>query len=138
MKIHIWVPDYESGIGGIQTLSRFIVRALRDCLPDARLHVFAKNDASVPNRHNEPATEVSPMGWWSSSQRTAAFTLKLLRCAWHERPDLIITTHVNFAPVAHLLQKLLGIPFVALGNGIEVWDISSRPVRRALRTANSL
>src|SRR6266446_7347568 len=113
MTIHIWVPDYESGIGGIQTLSRFIVRALRDRLPNSNLHVFAKNDTSVSNRPDEPATKVAPLGWWSPSQRTTAFTLKLLQCAWRERPDLIVTTHVNFAPVAHLLQKLLRIPFVA-------------------------
>ncbi len=138
MTIHIWVPDYESGIGGIQTLSRFIVRAVKDCFPDASLHVFAKNDASVPNRDNELATEVSPMGWWSPSQRTTAFALKLLRCAWYERPDLIITTHVNFAPVARWLQKLFGIPFLAIGHGVEVWDIPSEQVKRALRAANRL
>jgi glycosyltransferase involved in cell wall biosynthesis len=138
MTVHVWVPDYESGAGGIQTLSRFIVRALRDCLPNAKLNVFAKNDTSTPDRNEEPATEVFPSGWWSPSQRTAAFTLKLLRYAWRDRPDLIITTHVNFAPVAHWLQKLLKIPFLAIGHGVEVWEIQSEPVKRALVAANRL
>ncbi len=138
MTVHVWVPDYESGIGGIQTLSRFVVRALRDCLPNVRLHVFAKNDTSAADLDDEPATEVSPLGWWSPSQRTAAFTLKLLLCAWRERPDLIITTHVNFAPVAGWLQKLLKIPFLAIGHGVEVWEIQSEPVKRALVAANQL
>ena len=138
MTLHIWVPDYESGAGGIQTLSRFIVRALRDCLPNAKLSVFAKNDTSTPDRNEESATEVFPSGWWSPSQRTAAFTLKLLRYAWRDRPDLIITTHVNFAPVAHWLQKLLKIPFLAIGHGVEVWEIQSEPVKRALVAANRL
>jgi glycosyltransferase involved in cell wall biosynthesis len=138
MTVHVWVPDYGSGIGGIQTFSRFIVRALRDCLPTANLHVFAKNDTAHSDPNDQPGTKVSPSGWWNPSQRTAAFTLKLLRSAWYEHPDLIITTHVNFAPVAHSVQRLFRIPFIAIGNGIEVWNISSRPVRRALRATDSL
>jgi glycosyltransferase involved in cell wall biosynthesis len=138
MKIHIWVPEYELGLGGIQALSRFIVRAARDCFPSADLTVLAKNDASFPDRAGEAATRVDIAGYWNPSLRTIAFTCKLLRAAWRERPDLILTTHVNFAPVAHVLQKVLQIPFVALGNGIEVWSISSRPVRQALRAADML
>ena len=46
MKIHVWVPDYASAIGGIQTFSRFIVRGLRDVLPGAEIAVFSKNDTS--------------------------------------------------------------------------------------------
>jgi glycosyltransferase involved in cell wall biosynthesis len=138
MKIHVWVPDYVSSMGGVQTLSRFLVRALRECLPDADLTVFSKNDRSVPDSAENSATRFSTVGWWALPQRTAAFTVELFRCAMRERPDLIITTHVNFAPVAHWLQKLFGIPFIALGNGIEVWEIPSAHLRRALRSADKL
>ncbi len=34
-------------MGGIQTLSRFLVRALRECFPEAAISVFVKNDHSL-------------------------------------------------------------------------------------------
>ena len=138
MKVHVWMPDYVSAMGGIQALSRFLVRALRECLPDAEIVVFTKNDRSVPDPEENTVTRFSTVGWWAPSQRTAAFTVELLRCAVRERPDLIITTHVNFTPIAHWLKKSFKIPFIALGHGVEVWQIQSIRVRRALRSADRL
>src|SRR5437667_5333269 len=100
MKVHVWVPDYVSASGGIQALSRFLVRALRECLPDAEIVIFSKNDRSLPDPEDNTVIQFSTVGWWAPSQRTAAFTVELLRCAVRERPDLIITTHVNFTPIA--------------------------------------
>jgi glycosyltransferase involved in cell wall biosynthesis len=138
MKIHIWVPDYASSKGGIQVLSQFLVRALHDCWPKAQLRVIAKNDASFPEATERGLAEFSTVGWWSGSQRTIAFIMELGRHAARERPNLIITTHVNFAPAAHWVQKLFGIPFMAVGNGIDVWEIPRKQVRRALRRASKL
>ena len=138
MKVHVWVPDYVSASGGIQALSRFLVRALRECLPDARIAVISKNDQSVPDPEENAVTQFSTVGWWAPSQRTAALTIDLLRRAVGDRPDLIIATHANFSPIAHWLQKSLKIPFIVIGHGIEVWQIHSSQVRRALRSADQL
>jgi len=138
MKVHVWMPDYVSAMGGIQALSRFLVRARGECLPDAEIVVLTKNDRSVPDPEENTVTRFSTVGWWAPSQRTAAFTVELLRCAGRERPDLIITTHVNFTPIAHWLKKLFKIPFIAIGHGVEVWQIQSIRVRRALRSADRL
>ncbi len=138
MKIHLWVPDYASAIGGIQTFSRLITRGIRDLFPDARLTVVSKNDTSYPAHEINVATKFVPLGWWPGALRTSAFSSELFRLGAIERPDLIFTTHVNFSPVAHALQKLFGIPFIALGNGIEVWDIKKASLKAALRAANQL
>src|SRR5947207_5466538 len=138
MKIHVWVPDYASAIGGIQTFSRFIVRGLRDVLPGAEIAVFSKNDTSYPDPESDPADKFTPMGWWSPKLRTTEFAWKLFRSAAWEHPDFIVTTHVNFAPVAHWLQKLFRIPFLAVGHGVEVWEIGNQRVRNALRAADRL
>lgn len=138
MKIHVWVPDYASAIGGIQTFSRFLVRALRDIFPDARIAVFSKNDTSYPDPASDPSNDFTLLGWWPSRLRTAAFAMELFRRAAKERPDLIITTHVNFAPVARSLKKLFRVPYIAVGHGVEVWDISNRPVFHALCDATRL
>ena len=138
MKIHVWVPDYASAIGGIQTFSRFIVRGLRDVLAGAEIAVFSKNDTSYPDPESDPADKFTPMGWWSPKLRTTEFAWKLFRSAAWEHPDFIVTTHVNFAPVAHWLQKLFRIPFLAVGHGVEVWEIGNQRVRNALRAADRL
>jgi glycosyltransferase involved in cell wall biosynthesis len=138
MKVHVWVPSYVSGTGGIQALSRFLVPALHECLPDARITVIAKDDQSIPDPEENTVAQFSTVGWWAPSQRTAAFTVELLSWAIRERPDVIITAHVNFAPIAHWLKKSLKIPFIAIGHGIEVWQIRSSRVRRELRSADRL
>jgi glycosyltransferase involved in cell wall biosynthesis len=61
-----------------------------------------------------------------------------MRRAVKERPELIVTTHANFAPVAHSMKSLLGIPCVAIGHGIEVWDLKPGAVWRALRAATAI
>ena len=138
MKIHVWVPEYASGIGGIQTFSRFMVRALRDLFPNANIVVLSKNDASYPNRSDDVTDSFRAFGWWTPRLRTVAFASQLFQQAARERPDFIITTHVNFAPVAHQVQKIFGIPFLAVGHGIEVWEIPKHSVRNALRSATCL
>ena len=138
MKIHVWVPEYASGIGGIQTFSRFMVRALRNLFPNSNIAVLSKNDASYPNRADDVADSFRGFGWWAPRLRTVAFASQLFQQAARERPDFIITTHVNFAPVAHQVQKIFGIPFLAVGHGIEVWEIPKRSVRNALRSATCL
>src|SRR5437764_8828003 len=106
MKIHVWVPDYASAIGGIQTFSRFIVRALRDVFPDSEIAVFSKNDTSYPDPASDPADSFTPMGWWTPKLRTLEFAWKLFQSAAKERPDVVVTTHVNLVLGDHVLQKL--------------------------------
>src|ERR1051325_2141107 len=138
MKIHVWVPDYTSGTGGIQAFSRFVVRGLRDLFPDGDIAVLSKNDASYPSRADDVMDNFRASGWWTSPLRTIAFASRLLREAIRERPDFIIMTHVNFAPVAYYVQRTIGIPFLAVGHGIEVWKINRRSVKNALRAATCL
>ncbi len=132
------MPDYASAIGGIQTLSRFLVRALREILPEARICVISKNDTSYPELNADWTTTFTPLGWWPPKLRTVSLSVELFRRAAFERPDLIITTHPNFSPVAYWLEKAFGIPYVAIGNGIDVWEIRSSQTRAALRNADQL
>jgi glycosyltransferase involved in cell wall biosynthesis len=138
MTIHVWVPDYLASTGGIQVLSRFFVRALRECFPDARIIVLGKNDTSIPDLKAAGIDGFYAVGWWSRPLRTAAFATRLWRVASIDPPDLIITTHAHFSPVARWLKKMRGIPFFAVGNGIDVWDIPSEQIRLALRSADRL
>ena len=136
-RIHIWIPDYETAMGGIQTFSRFFVQAVGDCLPEARVGILSKNDHSFPvlPAHGRP-TEFFSSGWWPEDFRTPAFSSQLVLHALREKPDLILTTHVNFAPVAAWLKKTLGIPFAAGAHGVDVWGIQRKRLVHALHSAN--
>jgi glycosyltransferase involved in cell wall biosynthesis len=138
MRIHVWVPEYTSAVGGIQTFSRFLIRGLRDLFPMVSLEVFSKNDTSFPPPSDNPTNSFTPLGWWPAGLRTTAFASEIIAGAFRRRPDLVITTHVNFAPVAHSIGRLFGIKYLAIGHGIEVWDLPRGRVRRALRAADAL
>ena len=44
--------------------------------------------------------------------------------------------HVNFAPVCDWIKRLMGIPYMVVTYGIDVWDIHSRRQLRALERAS--
>ncbi len=139
MKIHVWVPEFGPGVGGIQTFSRLLVRALRDLYPAATISVYSKNDTSFQVLGPRDASgEFVPFGWWTLPSRTVVFFATLFRCGLSDRPDLVITTHANFSPVAAMLRKWRSIPYLVVSHGIEVWEIPNRSIRAALRSADRL
>src|ERR1051325_4783274 len=123
-------------MGGIQVFSRFLIRALGDCLAEARIAILSKNDNSFPvlPSHRLPS-EFYCSGWWPDQLRTGAFTTQLLTHALRERPDLILSTHVNFTPIAKWLKRMAGIPYAAIAHGVDVWGVERSGLRSALQHA---
>src|ERR1044071_2911355 len=127
VRVQIWTPDYEASMGGIQIFTKFFVRALGDCLPDAESSLFCKNDKSHPTLPGRGVrTSFYCAGRWPHSVRTPAFSAKLIFHAFRQRPNLILSTHVNFTPVASVLNRVAGIPYAAVAHGIDVWGPSRR------------
>lgn len=118
-------------------LSRCTVEALRRIESITSIAVIIKNDASKPTLSNSKVW-FSASGGWTGRARTAIFSLKLLWFTVSARPDLIWIAHAHFAPVARWLGKLLRVPFVVIGNGVEVWDLRSPGLRNALCEASRL
>ncbi len=140
MKIHIWCQSYAANPGGIQTFTRFVVRALGDLYPEAEIVAFAKNDQpSTAEKLTRGKLKLEGFGGWPRPLRALAFGLGVIRQGVRDVPTVIISTHVNFAPVAALLKRCAGpIPFCAIGHGIEVWDLPKTSLRKALRAADRL
>ncbi|MGD1089598.1 MAG: glycosyltransferase family 4 protein [Verrucomicrobiota bacterium] len=136
--IHIWIPDCESVRGGIQVFSRFFIRAVGECLPEAELFVFSKNDRWLSKPLVPQVKKVRCAGRWPQHLRTAAFTWQLVTNALRHRPDLILTTHTNFTPVAAWLKKIRGIPFAAVAHGVEVWGVPGQKLRHGLLQADAI
>jgi glycosyltransferase involved in cell wall biosynthesis len=73
-----------------------------------------------------------------------AFTVGVIWRAVRTRqlPDgvttIVISTHVNFAPVGRLVKWFANVLFAAVGHGIEVWSIQKASVREGLRRTDQL
>jgi glycosyltransferase involved in cell wall biosynthesis len=62
----------------------------------------------------------------------------LVAVALLEGPQLILSTHANFSPVASWLQGLRGATVLVSAHGIEVWNLPEGHIRNALRRANKI
>ncbi|MEL7350327.1 MAG: glycosyltransferase family 4 protein [Cyanobacteria bacterium P01_A01_bin.116] len=140
MKIQLWVPGLFDFKGGIQVFSGDLLKALQEILPEVSLSVFILHDRKrvVPSSSSSPKTKHYYSGHWPASIRNLAFSAQIVAAAAVSRPDLIITTHLNFTPVAKLLKDLLGVPFWAVAHGVEAWNIEKNTIKVALHSADRI
>ena len=134
--IHIWVPDLFSTTGGIQAFSRYLIDAVRAEAFSKYFSALIKNDLpdDIPDKwalHNFNA-----YGNWPLRLRSARFALGCMRQAWRERPGLIVSTHLNFGPLAMLARRSFGAPYILVAHGIDAWGITSASRKRALLKAD--
>ncbi|MEI6429032.1 MAG: glycosyltransferase family 4 protein [Pseudanabaena sp. ELA607] len=137
--IHIWTPNIFNVKGGIQVFSDFLVKGLQQVLPQAKYAVFSKHDvASAVDLPYLEGTNFYGVGEFHGNLKTVMFIKLLLNKAWQEKPQLIITTHVHFAVMGLILQRLWGIPYWIIAHGVEVWDLKSPLMISALKNADQI
>lgn len=136
--IHLWCPDLFDSKGGIGVFSAFLLSAMRDSYPGGRYEVLLKNDRE--GRHGEAdgwkATRFHFSGGWPVALRTQAYATSLLAAGVTRRPQLVVSTHLHFAPAARWLKKVAGVPYWVVAHGIEAWDIKSGKLKAAVRDAD--
>jgi glycosyltransferase involved in cell wall biosynthesis len=135
--IHLWIPSLFQEKGGIQEYSSFFLQALLTLQPKWNYDVFLKHDAKPTQ------TQISNLHFHGAGQspnalRTLAFASQILGYGLRQSPDLIISTHLNFTPIAHQLQKSRGIPFWTVAHGIEAWNIQRSSLKTALHHAERI
>lgn len=114
MKVHVWSPQIKAFGGGIGAFSRESATGLKSLGHEVEL--ISKGDAS--GQWN--GMQVRGAGNAAPRFRTADFVRHATTAAVRARPDLIVTTHVNFAPVAFAIRELLGIPYMIAAHGVDV------------------
>jgi glycosyltransferase involved in cell wall biosynthesis len=126
--IDVLVPELFAQEGGIQVYSRTLIRALRQLRPHTPLRAFIRNDhpRHLPDSGWE-GVEWHPAG--GSSWRLAG---SLLRAGRRRRPQLLLSTHANYAPLQWFHQRLCDSPSWCTAHGIEVWTLQAGPRRWAL------
>lgn len=124
MNVHIWSPGFTGFGGGIGAFSRELSLGVRDLGHDLRL--LGKTDV--------PGTWHGLHVWGAGDRprclQTACFAAGALAVSGRHRPDHVISTHLNFGPLAHWAKRAFGTPFTLVAHGIDVHD-QLTPARRA-------
>lgn len=139
LKVHLWLPNIFQFKGGIQVYCAFLIEALQEVYPNAFYDVFLKHDTHyTPNVRVLPETKFHYGGNIPLKLRTFYFALLLFISSFQKRPDLIICGHANFTPVAHLVQRLMGISYWTVAHGVDAWNLQNPHIIQALRHADRI
>ena len=132
MRIHLWAPEFARFGGGIGKFSRELAFALHGLGHDVWL--AGKLDHPV----NWNGSRLWGVGSYPRIFMNSAFAAGVLsRCA-RSKPDRIISSHLNFGPVAYLASRSFGIPYTLVAHGIDVSENLSPAKKTALRAASRL
>jgi glycosyltransferase involved in cell wall biosynthesis len=137
LLIHLWFPNIFQFKGGIQVYSAFLLRALQELYPHHHYEVFLKHDTQgLPDFLN--FTQYHFAGSVPLPGRTVLFAAQLMGFGLWKRPNLIISTHLNFTPIAYALKRLIGVPYWIVVHGVEAWNIQQRRLQIALQYADRI
>lgn len=135
-NIHIWVPDLFSTTGGIQAFSRYLIEAVRAETFSNYFRALIKNDLPDDIADKQALHNFNAYGDWPLRLRSGRFALGCLGHAWRERPGLIVSTHLNFGPLARIARRNFGAPYILVAHGIDAWGITNASRLKALRVAD--
>ncbi|MCS7064582.1 MAG: glycosyltransferase family 4 protein [Methylacidiphilales bacterium] len=132
--IHLWAPDFDPSSGGIGTYSNILYRRIKKI---TGIHVRTLPKRHIGIKDNQLANSyISFFGFGHLG--TFFYTVHLIWWAFIERPDYIITTHVNFSPVANLIKKYIKIRYAVCLHGIDVWGLKNQYRINGLKEADYL
>ncbi|MFB2773245.1 glycosyltransferase [Pelatocladus sp. BLCC-F211] len=138
-NLYLWFPNIFEFKGGIQVYSAFLLEALQSLYPHIEYDVFLKHDTYCsPNSSFIRNTRFHVAGNWHITLRTLAFATQIIGHGFWQRPNLVITSHLNFTVAAYLLKRLTGIPYWTVAHGIEAWDIEPSTLKVALQNADRI
>ena len=137
--LHLWIPNIFGFKGGIQVYSAFFLEALQKLFPNTNYDVFLKHDTYASAELSFLAhTRFHLAGNFPPALRTPAFALQLLGYGLWQKPNLVITTHLNFTIAAYWLKRLTGIPYWAIAHGVDAWNIERPMLKTALQQADCI
>ncbi|MFP4120930.1 glycosyltransferase [Coleofasciculus sp.] len=138
-RLHLWFPNIFEFKGGIQVYSAFLLEALQTTYPQVQYDVFLKHDNRCPSDLSVFShTNFHYSGSLPLSLRTPGFAAQLIASAIWQRPNLVITSHLNFTVAAYWLKRLTGIPYWSIAHGVEAWNIQRPALQTALQQADRI
>jgi len=138
-SIHLWLPNLFNFKGGIQVYSGFFLEAIQSIYPEMNYHVFLKHDTdNSENEFYSDKTHFHFAGTLPLSLRTPGFATQIISSGIWQRPNLVISAHLNFTVAAYWLKRLVGIPYWTVAHGVEVWNIQRPALQTALQHADRI
>lgn len=136
---HLWFPNIFGFKGGIQTYCAFLLEAIQNVYPENRYGIFLKHDRlSASNTSSLAPTQFHCTGVVPSPLRTPAFAAQLVAWGIWQRPNLVISSHINFTIAAYWLKRFTGIPYWITVYGLEVWDLDRPVLKEVLHNADQI
>lgn len=137
--IHLWLPNLFNFKGGIQVYSGFFLEAIQSIYPEMNYHVFLKHDTdNSENLLHQNRVHFHFAGILPLSLRTPGFATQIISSGIWQRPNLVISTHLNFTVAAYWLKRLVGISYWTVAHGVEVWNIQRPALQTALQHADRI
>ncbi len=132
-------PD-PAGTGGIQRVTRTLIKSLADCYGPDRVGLLPLWDSRGAQRLScrvlRKARPAPRMKRVAPIER-CAYIIAAMKSTWRWRHRLIIVCcHAHMAPVAWLCSRLAGSPFIVWCHGREAWGSLRVSIRFALRHAD--
>jgi glycosyltransferase involved in cell wall biosynthesis len=144
-KVHLLVPalfDFNrGGRSGIQVYLQDLLKAIKSQIyhKDLELLILDKLDK---NQH-QADSDYQNISFLFSGHIPDLFRLQyfIINILWSiivDKPDLIISAHINFSPLVWLINKVAGIPYWIVVYGAESWNIEDRPKKQGLLNAEKI
>lgn len=111
MKILFLASDLNQ-TGGIQRYNKNLLRAI-----------------------SESGEEVFLIEFKNGLTEKISFVFKLFIKVLQLKPDIIICSHINLAPIGYFLKVFLGKKYLVITHGIEVWNLSKGIKNKSLKNA---
>ncbi|MEM7556716.1 MAG: glycosyltransferase family 4 protein [Cyanobacteria bacterium P01_A01_bin.84] len=125
--------------GGIQSYVKDIFRAYKELDRQYRADVFLLRDSSIQNNPFE--SENLKFHYFKSQSPHLGrmkITVALVRYILQKRPKKVFCGHINLAVLIQSICQPLGIPYVVLTYGKEVWKPLPKKYQSALANASQI
>jgi len=132
MNVQVWAPQFRGFGGGITGFSSELAASIA---ANHDIQLVSKSDGRGCVAEG---VSISSVGHWPAPLRSAGLAFKGLWSAIRSKPDLIVSTHLNFGPLVRIVAKLRGVPYVLVAHGIDVNSKLSTSRVRALREADGV
>jgi len=139
MKVHLWLPDLFAGTGGIQMFSAALLKGIEANNSVTKVCAFVKNDPKSFSTTKHAKTCVRTYGCkLPALLHTIRFGSALLGHGFLERPDLIISSLLNFSVIAPILRGASSIPYWTVAHGVEAWGLKKGRRHSAFWASNKI
>ncbi|MCG6134888.1 MAG: glycosyltransferase [Nostoc sp. LLA-1] len=134
--IHVWVPNLFDFKGGIQIYLQDVIQAIVEDFPELKIQIYNKLDKG----NNAKFFNIDNISFKFHGKTPG--NLQIIHFAWNllmgfliEKPHLVLSGHINFAPVAYFACRFTSTPYWIVVHGIDAWDLKNPIKQKALKAA---